>query len=324
LQWHSGCYFIGAEWQVSRLAIQSTTKNNNDQMKLNSMTSILVKSAAALAVSTSMGFAGVSGKAPVPPPPPVEEPAALFDTIGAAVEVGYVTRNYYRGLWFSDNSVYADVSVSIPLTEALTWNVGVFWLTNIDNDGNHFGAPPGNPFDYSEYDLYTSFDYDLGFGSLSVGYNHYFYPNSYAGTLGGAPFVGGDFGVQDAGELQVVFGTSFYGFDWDIGYFYDFRIGGSYYESNLSYEIAVTPWLSLVPSFQIGWGNDYYVGIPVAGVPSSGLTHIQLGLAAPIALTPTASLTPFISWVSSDRTRNFLNNTTNNEIFGGVSLAVEF
>ena len=238
-----------------------------------------------------------------------------------------MTRNYYRGLWFSDNSVYTDLSLSVPLTEQLTWNVGVFWLTNIDDDGNHFGAPSTTSFDYSEYDLYTSLDYDLGFGTFSVGYNHYFYPNSYAGTIGlnGVAARGaGDFGVLDAGELQIVFGTSFVGFDWDIGYFYDFRIGGSYYETNLSYEIAVTPWMSLVPAFQAGFGNDYYVGIPVGGVPSSGFTHFQFTLSAPIALTPTTSLTPYISWISSDRTRNFLNNSANNEIFGGVSLSVSF
>ncbi len=295
-------------------------------MKLNTMTSLLVKSVAALAVSTSMSFAGVSGKAPMAPPPPVEEPAALFDTVGASLEVGYMTRNYYRGLWFSDNSVYTDLSLAVPLTEQLTWNVGVFWLTSIDGGagGNTFGAPPAASFDYSEYDLYTSLDYDLGFGTLSVGYNHYFYPNSYSGQLNGVQPFGTDFGVKDAGELQIVFGTSFVGFDWDIGYFYDFRIGGSYYETNLSYEIPVTPWMSLVPAFQAGFGNDYYVGVPVAGVPSSGFTHIQFTLSAPIALTPTTSLTPYISWVSSDRTRNFLNNTHNNEIFGGVSLSVSF
>jgi len=300
-------------------------------MKLNSMTSLLVKSAAALAVSTSMSFAGVSGKAPVPPPPP-EEPASLFDTVGGALEVGYMTRNYYRGLWFSDNSVYADLSVGIPLTEQLTWNFGVFWLTNIDNDGNHFGVPPGTPFDYSEYDLYTSLDYDLGFGTFSVGYNHYFFPNSFSGNnLVAAPgAVYEDAAVRDAGELQLVFATSFYGFDWDIGYFYDFRIGGSYYETNLAYEVPVTPWLSLVPAFQMGYGIDYYsgggnivFGAGSTGV-SSGITHFQFTLSAPIALTPTASLTPYISWVSSDRTRNYLNNSANNELFGGVSLSVSF
>ena len=310
-------------------------------MKFNNMASLLVKSVAALAVSASMSYAGVSGKGVVPPPPPAPEPAALFDTIGATLSTGYTTRNYFRGLWISDNTVSAALDLAVPLTEQVTWNLGALWMTNLDDDGNHFNfarvAPPGvTSFDYSRYDLYTSLDYDLGFGTLSAGYRHYFYPNSFSGSMNGAAAVIGaggypDFGVKDAGELSVVFGTSFVGFDWNVGYYYDFRVGGSYYETNLSYEIPVTPWMSLVPAFQAGYGNDYYSGggnqtnatINGNGV-SSGFTHFTFTLGAPIALTPTAALTPYISWISSDRTRNYLNNSANNEIFGGVSLSVSF
>lgn len=294
-------------------------------MKLNSMTSLLVKSAAALAVSTSMSFAGVSGKAPVPPPPP-EEPAALFDTIGATLTVGYDTRNYYRGLWFNDDSVWVDLSVDVPLTEQLTFNFGTFYLDNVSSAPGNFA--PFAPFEYSELDLYAGLSYDLGFGTFGIGFTQYFFFNGFSGTagatnLGGPPF--NEMGIQSATELGLTFGTSFFGFDWDIGYFYDFRIGGSYYETNLSYEVPVTPWLSLVPAFQAGYGNDYYAGSTINfGAPSSGFTHFTFSLSAPIALTPTTSLTPYIAWISTDRARNYLNASANNEVFGGVSLSVSF
>lgn len=293
-------------------------------MKLNNMTSLLVKSVAALAVSTSMGFAGVSGKAPVaPPPPPIEEPAALFDTIGATLSVGYDTRNYYRGLWFNDDSVWADINVDIPLTEALTFNVGMFYLDSFSNAPGNFG-PPFGPFEYSELDIYAGLSYDLGFGTLGLSFTQYFFPNGFSGqaagaNLGGPPF--NEFGIGSATELGVSFGTSFYGFDWDIGYYYDFRIGGSYAETNLSYEIAVTPWLSLVPAYQLGYGNNYY---SLPGAPLSGITHHAFMLSAPIALTPTTSLTPYVALSVEGRARATQNATNGNEFFGGVSLSVSF
>ena len=295
-------------------------------MKLNNMTSLLVKSVAALAVSTSMSFAGVSGKAPIAPPPPVEEPAALFDTIGATLSVGYDTRNYYRGLWFNDDSVWVDLNVDIPLTEQLMFNVGMFYLDSFTNAPGNFGVGPGGsfaPFDYSELDIYAGLSYDLGFGTLGLGFTQYFFPNGFSGTTGGlnsgAP--ANQFGIQSATEIGATFGTSFFGFDWDIGYYYDFRIGGNYAETNLSYEIPVTPWMSLVPAYQLGWGNNYY---SLPGAPLSGITHHQFTLSAPIALTPTTSLTPYVSWIIEGRARATQNATNGSEIFAGVSLSVSF
>ena len=289
------------------------------------MTSLLVKSAAALAVSTSMSFAGVSGKAPVPPPPPIEEPSALFDTIGATLSVGYDSRNYYRGLWFNDDSVWVDLNVDIPLTEALTFNVGMFYLDSFSNAPGNFAAPVLAPFDYSELDIYAGLSYDLGFGTLGLSFTQYFFPNGFSGTTGGVNAGAGaaqnEFGIQSATEIGATFGTSFYGFDWDIGYYYDFRIGGNYAETNLSYEIPVTPWMSLIPAFQMGYGNNYYSLLPA---PTSGLTHYQFVLSAPIALTPTTSLTPYVSWIMEGRARQTQNATNGSEIFGGVSLSVSF
>ncbi len=299
-------------------------------MKFNNMTSLLVKSVAALAVSTSMGFAGVSGKAPVPPPP-APAPAALFDTIGANLSVGYDTRYYNRGIWLTDDAIWADLNVTVPLTEQLDFYFGAKYLDN-------FNSAPGNvlpgTYDFSQLDLYTGINYDLGFGTFGVNFTQYMYPNSFGGTTAGATTAGAfadEFGITSASELGLTFATSFYGFNWDLGWYYNFRIGGSYYETNLSYEIPVTPWMSLVPAFQAGFSNDYFsavstnVGIGL-GARSSGWSHFAFSLSAPIALTPTTTLKPYISWISTATTTNYLagNASANNEIFGGVSLSVSF
>ena len=87
-------------------------------MKLNSMTSVITKSALVLAACASLN--AVAGTAPAPSgkqgPAVIEENGALFDTIGATLEVGYDSRYYFRGLWFADNAVWTGLSISVPLT----------------------------------------------------------------------------------------------------------------------------------------------------------------------------------------------------------------
>jgi hypothetical protein len=38
-------------------------------------------------------------------------------------------------------------------------------------------------FDYSEYDLYTSLTYDVGFATFGVQYQYYGYPDTYSGSF---------------------------------------------------------------------------------------------------------------------------------------------
>ena len=68
-------------------------------------------------------------------------------------------------------------------------------------------------------------------------------------------------------------------------------------------------------------------GVPIAGAtngnPRSGFTHLLVSLSAPIKLTNTATLTPYIAYNISGRARR-ATNTQDNEIFGGVKLGVTF
>ena len=116
-----------------------------------------------------------------------------------------------------------------------------------------------------------------------------------------------------------------------FGYFYDLRINGSYFQLAADYTIPVTDWLSLVPSVQTGYGIDYYTGTggptfapPAFGTQASGFTHTLFSLAAPIKLTKSATLTPYTAWNFAWQTRNYMNATADNELFGGVKLSIAF
>jgi len=310
-------------------------------MKLKSMTSVITKSAMVLAACASLNaFAGTapSGKAPMAPAP--EEPGALFDTIGATLEVGYDTRYFFRGLYFADNTVWAGLSLSVPLTEQLTWGIGALYTNSVEST-TQFGAPGDFSFAYQELDLSTSLTYDAGFAKFGLVYTYYNFFNGFSGNGFPAGVVGpavgaGETNISNTNELGITVAAPLGPVNIYTGWFYDFNIGGSYFELGVDYPIEITSWLSLVPAIKTGYGLDYYSSngnpiLPFAGANglgfgatgvSSGFTHILYSLSAPIKLTKSATLTPYIALNSSGSAR-FIN-TNNNEVFGGVKLGVTF
>lgn len=85
--------------------------------------------------------------------------------------------------------------------------------------------------------------------------------------------------------------------------------------------------LSIIPGIKGGYGLDYYSnGAPengLVGGVTSGFTHLLATVSAPIAITKTATLTPYVAYNFSGRAR-VANNLTNDEMFGGVKLSVSF
>jgi hypothetical protein len=78
--------------------------------------------------------------------------------------------------------------------------------------------------------------------------------------------------------------------------------------------------LSIVPAVKLGYGfTNYYT----FGGHQSGLTHVIPTVSAPIKLTKSATLTPYVAYNMSLTTRHF-NNTQDSEVFGGVKLGVTF
>jgi hypothetical protein len=306
-------------------------------MKLKSMTSVITKSALVLAACASLNaYAGTAPVGKAPAPPVMEESGALFDTLGATLEVGYDTRYYFRGLWFADNTVWTGLSLSVPLTEQLTWGVGALYTSTPETlvDVVAGGALLPSTLDYEELDLSTSLTFDAGFAKFGLVYTHYEFFKGFSGTAyngAGAFTAAGESNVSSSDEVGLTVALPLGPVNFYAGWFYDLRIGGSYAEAGVDYPIEVTPWLSLVPAVKAGYGNDYYTGrdnIAVPGgalnpFPSSGFTHLGLSLSAPIKLTRTATLTPYVAYNISGRARRAVNNQ-DNEVYGGVKLGVTF
>ncbi len=304
-------------------------------MKLKSMTSVITKSALVLAACASLNaFAGTSapsGKGGKTVAPLIEEDGALFDTIGATLEVGYDTRYYFRGLWFADNTTWAGISLSIPLTEQLSLGFGALYTSTVDTVITSSVTGLQEELEYTELDLTTSLTYDAGFAKFGLVYTHYEFFDGFSGTSNPGGRAGaGELNVGSAEEVGVTVATSVGPVNLYGGYYYDFTIGASYAELGADSPIKITSWLSLVPAVKIGYGfGSYYTatvaptGILVNRGSSSGWTHVIPSLSAPIKLTKTATLTPYISYNISMDTRHF-NNNQDSEIFGGVKLGVTF
>jgi len=279
------------------------------------MTSVITKSAIVLAACASMNaFAGTSAPAKGVTPT-VEEGGALFDTLGATLEVGYDSRYYFRGLWFADNTTWAGVSLSVPLTEKLSLGFGALYTSTVDTT-----AAGANDFDYSELDLSTSLTYDAGFAKLGLVYTHYEFFDGFSGSNAGVRNGAGELNVGGVEEVGATIATSVGPVNLYGGFYYDFTIGASYAEVGADAPIAINSWLSLVPAVKAGYGfTNYYT----FGGHQSGLTHVIPSLSAPIKLTKTATLTPYVAYNISLDTRH-LNNTQDSEFFGGVKLGVTF
>ncbi|MCX6856211.1 MAG: hypothetical protein NTV80_15045 [Verrucomicrobia bacterium] len=291
-------------------------------MKLKSMTSVITKSALVLAACASVSaFAGTSAPAKGVTPP-IEEGGALFDTLGATLEVGYDSRYYFRGLWFADNTTWAGLSLSVPLTEKLSLGFGTLYTSTVDTLVNTVNGEEN--LDYSELDLSASLTYDAGFAKLGLVYTHYEFFDTFSGTTNPTgPFNStNETGVTGVEEVGATIATSVGPVNLYGGFYYDFTIGASYAEVGADAPIAINSWLSLVPAVKAGYGfTNYYTIFP--GGRQSGLTHVVPSLSAPIKLTKTATLTPYVAYNISLDTRH-LNNTQDSEFFGGVKLGVTF
>lgn len=309
-------------------------------MKLTSITSIMAKSVATIAAFAALNAsAGTPAPAPKNPAPPVEPaPSSLFDTIGATLDAAYDSRYYFRGLWFADNIITTTLNVSVPLTDSLTWGVGAAYISTVETPFNSpvTNATSSNGFDYSEIDIFTSLSYNAGWAKFGVQYQYYFYPDAYAGSFNGAAIAGADpeFGLRGAGELGLTAAIPLGAANLYFGYYYDFAVGGSYFQAGADYTLAITDWLSLVPAIQTGYGIDYYtgngsallnnVGLPLGNAPTSGFTHLLASLSAPMKIAKSCTFTPYVAWNHSFGLRTALNATTHNEVFWGAKFSVAF
>jgi hypothetical protein len=291
-------------------------------MKLKSIKNPVLKSALALTACTSLtafaGSAAIESKKVVKP---VEDKAWISGTL----EAGYDSRYYFRGLWFADNTTWAGLNLSIPIVDNLTLGLGALYTSTVDTP---IGVGVSNQLDYSELDLIASLTYDFKAFKLGVVYTSYQFFDTFSGRTDLGSFGLGEYAVKHVNEVGVVASSSFLGANVYAGYYYDFRIGGSYIEAGADYPIKVNDWVSFIPAVKGGYGLDYYSNAHpanggLAGGVTSGFTHLLVSMSAPISVTKTATVTPYCAWNVSGRARQS-NNFQDNEFFGGVKVGISF
>ena len=243
-----------------------------------------------LAASAIAGTTVSTGKGPVAPAPAPQ--VGLFDSVGATVDVGYDTHYFFRGFLFSEQNVWSQVAVTVPLAEKLSLGLGAWYTSSTD-------------ISYTELDLNAGLSYDAGFAKIGLGYTRYEFFDGY---------FGGGVGVTSTDEVGVTIAAPAGPVNLAAGYYYDFGTDGSYLEAGIDAPIAITENFSIVPSALISYGVDYYSS-------DSDFQHIKLALAFPIKLTATATLTPYVAGnIALATTEDFTDDT----IYGGVKLSVSF
>jgi hypothetical protein len=283
-------------------------------MKSKSMKFLLTNSAAVMAACFALSAQAETIAAPA------IEPEA--DPLGFTLETGYESSYYFRGLWFSNNNVWTSLAFSMPVAEKLSFTTGALYTSTVDTDVG------GGDFDYSELDLFAALNYDAGFAKFGLAFTNYNFFDTFSGSVNGQTFgfsQSDDSTLSRASDIALsvtvpVGSLNLYG-----TYVYDFRIAGHYAELGTDYTIAVNDWLSIVPSAQIGYNiGDYYSYSEVTGV-SSGWNHVRAMITAPIKLTKTASLVPYIAMNFALEAREQLNVIEDkNALYGGVKVSLVF
>ncbi len=272
-------------------------------MKLNALRKVGALSAVS-AISLGYAVAGPMTPAPVvdsgtvPPPPPIDSGGGLWDSVGATLSVGVDSDYIFRGVDLGQNYVWSQLDLSVPIGETVELALGA-WYTSAFND------------EENELDLYASLGFDFGAWGLEVGYTHYDYPN---GWLGDGSSNGGE-----TNEAYISAGTTLWALDLAIAYYYDFDLEVHYVEATAATTFELTPYVSLDPSIGVS-----YIDLDDSGVSDdSGWNHFFARLELPIALTESATLTPYIA---TSVALDYLEDDAgeNDYFYGGVSLSVDF
>lgn len=259
----------------------------------------------AYATSMSLAQAGME-EAPVP----TSSPAALADFSGE-VSVGFDNRYIFRGLWFGDETAWANVSVSKEIAPSWTFSANVFYTDVMDNT-----------LAYSEGNLGAAITNEGDYGSTTLGLTYYQFFDGFAGDNASGPA-----GQRDATEVYLTYSRDlFYGISGSVTGAYDFRIDAAYFEVGLSKSWAICDYASIDLSVATGYGVDDYYSETLSGDAADGFTHTLVSLAAPIQLAPTVTFTPHVSANFSHEARDSANSASigDSEIFYGFGLAVSF
>ncbi len=178
-------------------------------------------------------------------------------------------------------------------------------------------------------DLGASVAYDAGFATLTAGYTYFFFFNGY---------LGGGTGQTFAHELYLSAAKTVGPVNVTATYAYDLYINAGYAELAADKSFTLNDSTSLVLKAAAGYSlGGYYTAFDVPGSgqnigTESVWTHVLLSASLPIALSKTATLTPYVSYNLSGGGRQESNagsealglGAKEDQLFFGFSLKAAF
>lgn len=208
------------------------------------------------------------------------------------VTVGYDSQYIFRGVNFGNDLVSAAVNTASTCERTgLDFSAGAWYGSTTNNNGT--GS--------NELDLTFGVSKDLGFADVTVGYVFYHFFNQ----------------ADDAQEIY--FGVSkdlCAGVSASLTYYWDIETDNNGYT-----ELAASK------SFEIAQ-KQLDLGVSLGYEAEEGkLSHITANLGHAVALSETATLTPYIAhtWdLEADDVFNAPGVSQENELFAGASLSVSF
>ena len=269
-----------------------------------------MKHITALTLTTLLAATGLAQTAAAAAPAPV-----AYD-----LTAGYDSEYYYRGLWFSNQNAWYNIGASKKLSDTTTLNALAYYTSS--NDRRSL---------YQELDLGASLAYDAGFATLTAGYTYFFFLNGYVGNGAGQTFAS-EFFVSAAKTLGPVNVTATYA--------YDLYIDAGYAELALDKTFAISDSTSLVLKAASGYSIGGYYTLFNPGQSAGGngqniggesvWTHVTLTASLPIALSKSATLTPYVAYNISGAGREESNTSVisaggdTDQLFFGAAIKAVF
>jgi hypothetical protein len=250
------------------------------------------------AVLSGTALAGTATEASKNPPPVVEPESPLLT---GSVTLGYDTAYVYRGYEVlaangedADHLVWGALDLNYAVTEKLIWNFNAWYATS-------------GSANYDELDLYTRLSYNFGPFALGPSFKWYHYPH-YPSAIDNQYEVGLELSATPVENLAV-----------SLGGFYETEAGQWYFQADVNYTIPITDNFSLVPGATVS-GIDVSSGD--FGLHESGFHHVTAYLKAPIKLSSTVTLTPYVA--GNFPIGDQVDDLQDPLLYGGAALSVSF
>ena len=224
----------------------------------------------------------------------VEEVIIVEEADNASVAVGYNSSYIFRGVNYGDHQVTAQIDYAI---EGTPLAIGAWYGNPTKGRGN-------NPGHRDELDLYATLSHSFGAIDAWIGYTAYLYPESGGGRLG----------QNSTNEIGTGIGGSVGPIDLALSAYYDLDVEGWYFDLTAGHSFEISDMVSLDLSAGISYGVDY-------NSSGSEFNSVLLVASLPIALTDTATLSPYIA---GNFALDAIDSFQDDQVFGGISLSVTF